>query len=341
MLVIYDFISKLIAAILTANSTLWNIMNKKTISDIFLVLAIASHANAAKFGMLAKSVTDENFISAAKSCDDQARLQNDTCDLVGPSGSALPRFQLESLQKILKDNYYVGLAISVTNSNVLSPGMKNVKIPIVTFDSNFDEGDVNSFPYVGPDNYLIGKKLGELVKKNNPNGGKICIVSDNNTNLNQRVIGIRRELSGKTDLKGDRQLNGENGWREVSRCNPLMSEDSPSRTLDLLLKVIENHKPVVIVSTGHWPIVDTELYKKKMAPYISHLQHKKLIMISAVGESKVNNKLDLLNDKLVHGLVSIDFSELGAKTYKILKALHSKQPLSTDEHKEIKIYIFK
>ena len=56
--------------------------------------------------------------------------------------------------------------------------------------------------YLGTDNYLMGFKLGEYLKKAKPNGGTVCFIEGNAAadNILRRASGTRDSLSGKKGL---------------------------------------------------------------------------------------------------------------------------------------------
>ena len=67
------------------------------------------------------------------------------------------------------------------------------------------------------DNYLMGFRLGEYLKKAKPNGGTVCLIEGNAAadNILRRASGTRDSLAGK---KGIEMLKGEGGWTEIAGC---------------------------------------------------------------------------------------------------------------------------
>ncbi len=56
----------------------------------------------------------------------------------------------------------------------------NPSIPIMTIDADLAKEDAAlRKTYLGTDNYLMGYKIGEYIKKGKPNGGKICTIEGN------------------------------------------------------------------------------------------------------------------------------------------------------------------
>jgi ribose transport system substrate-binding protein len=88
----------------------------------------------------------------------------------------------------------------------------------MTVDADIKKEDASlRKSYLGTDNYLLGFRLGEYLKKAKPNGEMFCLIEGNAAadSILRRASGTRDSLSGKKDLD---RLKGEGGWTEVSGC---------------------------------------------------------------------------------------------------------------------------
>ena len=97
-------------------------------------------------------------------------------------------------------------------------------MPIMTIDADLGAADTGlRKTYLGTDNYLMGVKFAEHLKKFKPNGGTICLQLGNVAadNINARAAGTRDTLAGE---KGVERLTGQGGWTEVDGC-PLYTND--------------------------------------------------------------------------------------------------------------------
>lgn len=298
----------------------------KQLLRIFFILGFISSfyslsgAKDLKFGIVSKSIDDINFIDTVNGCQEEASRHGDVCVHIGPKGSASPRPQVEALQTAVKENKFAALAVSVVFSEGLAQVIKeSVLVPVITFDSPFNEKNSHiSKSYIGIDNIEFGRDLAKIVKKLKPCGGSVFLMGDmHDPNLSQRIYGVRQELSGKQEFPKDCQLKGEGGWKEFKR-SPWRSGDNVERTMEELVYTFTFFKPDVFISVGHWPIVNPEKYRNTMQPFIDTLKKRKTIMVFGVGKVLPEYK-SLLDDELVHGLVSINFKEIGKITYNTLK----------------------
>lgn len=278
------------------------------------------------FGLVSKSLDDHNFVDAWLGCQKAAIDNNDQCVHLGVKGSAHVRTQKIVIQEALESGRFQSLAISVTKSDYIADALQGVEIPIITFDSPFEINEQHlSLSYVGIDNIAFGKELAKLAKKFRPAGGTVCIMTArHDTNLAQRVLGVRRELSG-LELKDGLRLNGENAWYEEERC-PWKTADNPARSLKQLDLTLNKLKPDVIISVGHWPIVDPVDYRNVVEPYRKELKTNKHVIAIATGNLLPEYKA-LIDEGLLQGVVSINFPEIGRVSYELMKAASSGKPI--------------
>ncbi len=279
-------------------------------------------AQGQNFAVLGKSSDDPNFIDVAAACALVALKQGDSCELLHCPGSANPRLQVYALQKALRSKRYDAIAISVTMSQPLAALLtEHQDMPIVTFDSPFDEASSHlSLAYVGPENMSFGRDLAKIAKKIKPNGGRIIIMAaDHDPNLQERVMGVRKELSGDDTLSGNTPLQGENGWIESIR-SPWDTGDSIQRTMDQLSFSFKELDVDVVLSVGHWPIVQPDVFRATVKPFQYKLKQQKVLMIAGVGN--VSPKVQsLMDDNLVTGVVSINFPMIGQQLYQVMSAV--------------------
>lgn len=280
------------------------------------------------FGILSKSMDDRNFIDMADGCLDAAALNGDVCVHIGGEGSAGPMAQVLALKDSIRSNVFDAYAISVVKSDLLAKTVREyVNVPVMTFDSPFAADDsALSFAYVGTDNVAFGRDLAKIVERFRPQGGTVFLMSAlHDTNLSQRVWGVRLELSGQPSFPQGQRLNGENGWYEPIR-SPWNSGDKVERALGQVQITLKRLKPDVIISVGQWPIVDPDAYRKAVQSFYLDITSKKRLMVFGVG-NVIPEYRDMVEEGLIHGLVSIDFPEIGRQTYAILSDIIDKKPV--------------
>lgn len=280
------------------------------------------------FGIVSKSVDDGNFVDTWQGCQNEAKRFGDRCLLLGGRGPSQPRTQAQAIDDALKSNQFDALAISVTNSRFIAQTLQGSKLPVFTFDSPFEAKQASlSRAYIGTDNLAFGRALAKVAKKLRPQGGSICIISAmHDPNLALRVRGVRQELSGADSLRAEQRLEGEGGWSESKRC-PWNSADDPEHTMTALTITLNKLLPDVILSVGHWPVLDSAGYREAVQAIRQDLIDKKKLVIVGVGKIQPEQAA-LMRDKLVHGYVSIDFPKMGKLTYQVMKAAAEGKPFA-------------
>lgn len=287
-----------------------------------LTCGLGCMADGDRYALIAKSIDDPNFFDTWLGCQEEARKFNDECVLLGGSGPVNPHTQYAAIEEALASNRYVAMAVSVTKSEFIAEALTKINIPLVTYDSPFNlESSALSLGYIGPDNQAFGYDLGKAAMAVRPNGGVVCIfTASHDPNLLQRVFGIRQALSKLNNRPNNEKLTGENGWIESERC-PLNTSGSALQAMDLLEAALTLLDVDILISVGHWPIENPNQYRKTTYPYRNKLKNKNIAMIVAVGKIQPSYQ-ELLNDGLLHGLVGINFKEIGRLTYQRMREAH-------------------
>ena len=110
--------------------------------------------------------------------------------------------------------------------------------------------------YIGTNDFELGKALGEALKAEMPNGGKVIIQSgrSDSPNLNLRVMGVRSALSGREyEHSPGKRLMGDEGWTEPTK--PLYNFGSFEQALEDLKNVLNSYKQRdihAVVAVGGW-----------------------------------------------------------------------------------------
>ena len=276
-------------------------------------------AEGMNFALVGKSIDDQNFIDAAKGCQEAAALNADTCVLLGGHGDSNAHLQYNAIETALASRQYDAIAISVTKSEFIAQAISQARIPILTFDSPFSGVDkVLSRGYVGADNVTFGQELALMAQELKPNGGCICLMTvSHDPNLAERILAVRRTLSGQKSFLDGQRLQGEGGWYEPERC-PWNSGDNVERTMTQLSNTFNGIGSDVFLSVGAWPMNDIDAFRDTVEIYNNELKTHKKIIIIGVGKILPSYKA-LLKDHLVHAYVSIDFFEMGRETYRNMK----------------------
>jgi ribose transport system substrate-binding protein len=289
---------------------------------LIFMTGVVSSLHARDYGLVSKSLDDENFKDTAKGCNAVAELNGDRCVLIGAQGHANARGQVLAFKKAVRTGNFSGFAVSVVKSDAVAEVVRQeVDVPVISFDSPFlpEDADVST-AYVGIDNISFGRDLARAAKQLRPSGGTVFLMGDlHDANIALRIAGVRRELSGREDFTVEKRLDGEDGWYEFKR-SPWLAGDEPGRALAQISLMLKNIKPDVFIAVGHWPLVNPDAYHEAVAPFVRDIRTGRHIMIVGVG--KITLKIQgLMDNRLVHGVVSIDFFRTGRQVYHILQAL--------------------
>lgn len=288
--------------------------------------ATTTTAHGFEFGLVGKSAGDANFTAAWRGCDEEARRSGDVCLNLSPRGnSAQPRTQDAAVLDALK-RPLAGLAVSVTHSGLLASSSLALaarkNLPVITFDSDLDETDRGlRRGYAGPDNIEFGGQLAKLAQAAHPQGGTVCLLtgSPGDPNLNSRMLGVRRQLSGNPNLTAGARLRGEGGWREPERC-PFHSADNGQRAVRQLVLALDPLRANAIISVGQFAVLDPRLFRESVEPLRAAMGRDRQDIIVATGELSEAQR-GLLRDGLVLAYVAIDFVQMGRAAYHSLKQL--------------------
>ena len=142
------------------------------------------------------------------------------CFYTGPASTSDEAGEAQIVQDMLGKPSTVAMAISPSNAKLIAQTIKTAAptIPIMTLDADLTVEDAAlRKTYLGTDNYLMGKRIGDYMKEAMPKGGKVCSIQGNPgaDNILRRAQGWRDSLSGQEGLA---ELKGEGGWTEVAGC---------------------------------------------------------------------------------------------------------------------------
>ncbi|TIV99434.1 MAG: sugar ABC transporter substrate-binding protein, partial [Mesorhizobium sp.] len=178
------------------------------------------------------------------------------CFYTGPASTSDEAGEAQIVQDMLSKPDTVAMAISPSNAPLIAQTIKsaNPSIPIMTVDADLAKEDAAlRKTYLGTDNYLMGKKIGEYIKKAKPNGGTVCTIEGNPAadNILRRAQGMRDALTGKEGLAA---LAGEGGWTEAPGC-PVFTNDDGAKGVQAMTDILAaNPKLDAFGIMGGWPL---------------------------------------------------------------------------------------
>ncbi|MGH6860446.1 MAG: substrate-binding domain-containing protein, partial [Phyllobacterium sp.] len=161
------------------------------------------------------------------------------CFYTGPASTSDEAGEAQIVQDMLGKSDTAAMAISPSNAKLIAQTLKTASptIPVMTLDADLAaEDSALRKTYLGTDNYLMGYKIGEYIKKAKPDGGKICLIQGNPgaDNILRRAQGTRDALTGE---KGVAELKGNGGWTEVAGC-PVFTNDDGARGVQAMTDIL-------------------------------------------------------------------------------------------------------
>jgi ribose transport system substrate-binding protein len=240
------------------------------------------------------------------------------CFYTGPASTSDEAGEAQIVQDILGKSDTAAIAISPSNAPLIANAIKAAapKIPVMTVDADLKKEDAGlRKTYLGTDNYLMGERLGEYLKKAKPKGGTFCLIEGNAAadNILRRASGTRDSLSGK---KGLDRLKGEGGWTEVSGCPVFTNDDGPKGVQAMQDILTANPKIDAFVIEGGWPLFGApQPYRQLTDQYKKQIDSKELVIVAA---DTIGDEVPLVKEGRVEALVGQRPFEMGYKAPSVM-----------------------
>ncbi|MBN8998047.1 MAG: substrate-binding domain-containing protein [Rhizobiales bacterium] len=235
------------------------------------------------------------------------------CFYTGPASTSDEAGEAQIVQDMLGKATTAAMAISPSNAPLIANAIKsaNPSIPIMTVDADLRKEDsALRKTYLGTDNYLMGFRLGEYLKKAKPNGGTVCLIEGNAAadNILRRASGTRDALSGQ---KGLERLKGEGGWTEIDGCPVFTNDDGPAGVQAMQDMLTANPKLDAFVIEGGWPLFGApQPYRQLTDQYKDRIASKDLVIVAA---DTIGEEVALAKEGRVEALVGQRPFEMGYK----------------------------
>lgn len=241
------------------------------------------------------------------------------CYYTGPATAADEGAEIRIINDLLTKGV-AAMAISPSNAPAVAETLRRNagKTPIITADADLLPKDHSlRKTYVGTNNYDLGVKLGEQLKKLMPKGGKICLVLGNPAaeNINQRAAGTRDFLSGK---KGTDKLTGQHGWTEISACPLFVNDDAAKANQMMQDTLTANPDLQAFVLEGGWPLFAPQAYSQVIAPMMEKIKEGKFVVVSG---DDLPPEMQALKEHKVNALVGQRPEEMGYQAAMIMRDL--------------------
>ena len=233
------------------------------------------------------------------------------CFYTGPASTSDEAGEAQIVQDMLSKSTTVAMAISPSNAKLIAQTLKTAAptIPIMTLDADLAVEDAAlRKTYLGTDNYLMGKRIGDYMKEAKPDGGLVCSIQGNPgaDNILRRAQGWRDSLSGQEGLAA---LAGEGGWTEAAGC-PVFTNDDGAKGVQAMTDILAANPDLVGFGImGGWPLFGApQPYMDLFTPYADKIAKNEFIIGAA---DTIGAEVDIARAGLVTALVGQRPFEMG------------------------------
>ncbi len=204
------------------------------------------------------------------------------CLYTGPASSADEVGEVQIVEDLLNRPDVKAIAISPSNAPLMAKMLreKAPKIPVMTIDADLGAADADlRKTYLGTDNYLMGVKFAEHLKKLKPEGGTVCLQLGNVAadNINARAAGTRDTLSGK---KGIERLAGEGGWTEIAGCPVFTNDQADLANQQMADTFTANPDLTAFMLIGGWAQFAPQAYAQVTDQVMDKLKSKTMVIVA-------------------------------------------------------------
>ncbi|MDX1730268.1 MAG: substrate-binding domain-containing protein [Aurantimonas coralicida] len=233
------------------------------------------------------------------------------CFYTGPASTSDEAGEAQIVQDMLGKADTAAMAISPSNAKLIAQTIKisNPTVPIMTIDADLAEEDAGlRMTYLGTDNYLMGKRIGEYIAEAKPDGGTICSIQGNPgaDNILRRAQGMRDALSGEEGLPA---LSGEGGWTEVAGC-PVFTNDDGAKGVQAMTDILAANPDLDAFGImGGWPLFGApQPYRDLIGPYAERIASNDFVVGAA---DTIGEEVAIAGEGLVTALVGQRPFEMG------------------------------
>ena len=240
------------------------------------------------------------------------------CFYTGPASTSDEAGEAQIVQDMLGKPSTAAMAISPSNAKLIAQTIKTAAptIPIMTLDADLAaEDSALRKTYLGTDNYLMGYRIGEYIKKHKANGGTVCTIQGNPgaDNILRRAQGMRDALTGQ---KGLAELKGEGGWTEVAGCPVFTNDDGPAGVQAMTDILAANPDLDAFGIMGGWPLFGApQPYRDLFKPMADKIASNDFVIGAA---DTIGDEVAIAKEGLVTALVGQRPFEMGYKAPSVM-----------------------
>jgi ribose transport system substrate-binding protein len=249
------------------------------------------------------------------------------CFYTGPASTSDEAGEAQIVADMLAKSTTAAIAISPSNAPLIAQTIRNANpsIPVMTVDADLSKEDAAlRKTYLGTDNYLMGKRIGDYIKEAAPDGGKICTIEGNAAadNILRRAQGMRDSLSGQEGLA---TLAGEGGWTEIAGCPVFTNDDGAKGVQSMSDILLANPDLRAFGIMGGWPLfMAPQAYRDLLRPMADKIASGALVIGAA---DTIGDEVAIAKEGLVTALVGQRPFEMGYKAPSVMIDLIEGRPV--------------
>ncbi|KRD72260.1 MULTISPECIES: sugar-binding protein [Sinorhizobium/Ensifer group] len=304
-----------------------------------LVLAVAALALAAgsagaqtkkQLVIVVKGLDNPFFEAINQGCQKWNKENTSSeyeCFYTGPASTSDEAGEAQIVQDMLGKPSTAAIAISPSNAKLIAQTLKtaNPTVPVMTLDADLAKEDAGlRKTYLGTDNYTMGARIADYIKKAKPNGGKICTIEGNPgaDNILRRAQGMRDVLTGKDGLA---ELKGEGGWTEVAGC-PVFTNDDGAKGVQAMTDILAANPDLDAFGImGGWPLFGApQPYRDLFKPMADKIAKNEFVIGAA---DTIGDEVAIAKEGLVTALVGQRPFEMGYKAPSVMLDLIAGKPV--------------
>ena len=244
-----------------------------------------------------------------------------TCFYTGPASTSDEAGEAQIVQDMLGRPDTAAIAISPSNAKLIAQTIRTAAptIPVMTLDADLAAEDAGlRATYLGTDNYLMGKRIGEYIAEKKPDGGTVCTIQGNPgaDNILRRAQGARDTLSGQEGLTA---LKGEGGWTEVAGC-PIFTNDDGAVGVQGMTDILAANPDLdAFAIMGGWPLFGApQPYRDLFRPLADRIASGDFVIGAA---DTIGDEVAIAKEGLVTALVGQRPFEMGYKAPSVMISL--------------------
>jgi ribose transport system substrate-binding protein len=289
----------------------WSLL---AVAGLVALSASPAFAQKKQLVIVVKGLDNAFFESINQGCQKWNSENADSeyeCFYTGPASTSDEAGEAQIVQDMLSKPTTAAIAISPSNAPLIANAIRsaNPTIPVMTLDADLAKEDAAlRKTYLGTDNYLMGKRIGDYVKAAAPEGGKVCTIQGNPAadNILRRAQGFRDALSGQEGLAA---LAGEGGWTEVAGC-PVFTNDDGVKGVQAMSDILAANPDLRAFGImGGWPLfMAPQPYRDLTRPLADKIASNALVIGAA---DTIGDEVAIAKEGLVTALVGQRPFEMG------------------------------